>query len=118
MPKVPPRVAQILERWHGREGAVKRGGKPTEVVPAGRQIALGKNELGEVVRLPEASRLWHLHVIGPTGTGKSNFLEHVIRRDIEDGRGVMLIDPHGGEPGSVYRSVLSWMGRHDLTSAR
>jgi hypothetical protein len=37
----------------------------------------------------------HLYVIGKTGTGKSTLLRNLIVQDIEAGRGLMLLDPHG-----------------------
>ena len=37
----------------------------------------------------------HLYVIGETRTGKSKFLENLIRQDIENGEGFGVIDPHG-----------------------
>lgn len=40
-------------------------------------------------------RLAHLYLIGKTGTGKSSFLEMLVRQDISAGRGVALFDPHG-----------------------
>jgi GTPase SAR1 family protein len=43
----------------------------------------------------QADRRFHLYVIGRTGTGKTTLLEALIRQDIESGRGVTLIDPHG-----------------------
>ncbi|MBI3573808.1 TraM recognition domain-containing protein, partial [Candidatus Kaiserbacteria bacterium] len=36
-----------------------------------------------------------LYTIGQTGTGKTNFLKHMIIQDIENGDGVCFIDPHG-----------------------
>jgi hypothetical protein len=45
--------------------------------------------------IKQADRLFHLYAIGKTGTGKSTLLETLIRQDIEAGRGVTLIDPHG-----------------------
>src|SRR5258708_7865542 len=43
----------------------------------------------------QADRLFHFYAIGKTGAGKSTLLETLIRQDIEAGRGVALIDPHG-----------------------
>lgn len=43
--------------------------------------------------LPE--RRQHVYLIGQTGTGKSTLLHNMILQDIEAGRGVGLIDPHG-----------------------
>ena len=39
--------------------------------------------------------LRHLHVIGPTGTGKSNLLLGLIEQDMKAGRSVVLIEPKG-----------------------
>jgi hypothetical protein len=47
------------------------------------------------VRLPNNLRLRHLHVIGASGSGKSTLLLDLISQDIEAGRGVALLDPHG-----------------------
>ena len=43
----------------------------------------------------QPDRLFHMYTIGKTGTGKSTFLETMIRQDITVGRGFCLIDPHG-----------------------
>src|SRR5207248_2154692 len=37
----------------------------------------------------------HLHVIGPTGTGKSTLLANLVVQDIAAGRGVVVIEPKG-----------------------
>lgn len=37
----------------------------------------------------------HLHVVGPTGTGKSTLLAHLICQDIAAGRGVVVVEPKG-----------------------
>lgn len=39
--------------------------------------------------------LRHTHVIGPTGVGKSTLLLNMALRDIEAGRGVVVLDPKG-----------------------
>ena len=45
--------------------------------------------------LGPADALHHLHVIGPTGTGKSSLLGNLIVQDIEAGCGVVVIEPKG-----------------------
>jgi hypothetical protein len=40
-------------------------------------------------------RLFHMYVIGKTGTGKSSFLQTLILQDIRNGEGLTVIDPHG-----------------------
>jgi hypothetical protein len=43
--------------------------------------------------LPDSLR--HLHVIGPTGVGKSTLLLGLITQDMQAGRGVIVVDPKG-----------------------
>ncbi len=40
-------------------------------------------------------RRLHMYVIGKTGTGKSTLLENMITDDINENRGVAIVDPHG-----------------------
>lgn len=43
----------------------------------------------------QADRLFHLYLIGKTGTGKSTLLETLVLQDILAGRGCAVLDPHG-----------------------
>lgn len=43
----------------------------------------------------QGDRAFHMYVLGKTGTGKSTLLETLAISDIENGRGIILIDPHG-----------------------
>jgi hypothetical protein len=61
-------------------------------------ILLGKNVFrGEErkVYMLEDDRRRHFYIIGQTGTGKSTLLYEMVRQDIEQGKGVALLDPHG-----------------------
>jgi hypothetical protein len=49
----------------------------------------------KLVRLSIEDRMRHVYVVGRTGTGKSSLLQHMILQDIEQGYGVIVIDPHG-----------------------
>lgn len=40
-------------------------------------------------------RMRHAYIIGKTGVGKSELLKEMIKQDVEDGKGVCVIDPHG-----------------------
>jgi hypothetical protein len=40
-------------------------------------------------------RMRHMCILGQTGVGKSTLLEQMVLADIEAGRGICLIDPHG-----------------------
>lgn len=76
---------------------------PTKTKAAPASVGAGEVCLGENVHrgrrtdvlLPLATRLRHTHIIGATGTGKSTLLKSFIRQDLESGRGVGLLDPHG-----------------------
>ncbi len=45
--------------------------------------------------LSPTDSLQHLHVLGPTGTGKSTLLLNLIIQDVAAGRGVIVVDPKG-----------------------
>jgi len=61
------------------------------------------------VTLSSRPRFEHSHIVGTTGSGKSNLLEHLIRQDIKNGDGVCVVDPHGNHPDSLYRSLITWL---------
>ena len=48
-----------------------------------------------VFGIKQDDRLLHMYIIGKTGTGKSTMLQTMIMQDIQAGRGVCLLDPHG-----------------------
>lgn len=56
----------------------------------------------------DRDRLEHLHVIGPTGTGKSTLLANVAVQDIERGHCVIVIDPKG----DLVDDVLDRLPKH------
>ncbi len=69
-------------------------------------IVLGTNHYQgqqHSARLTYEDRDAHVTVIGRTGVGKSNWLHHGIHQDIQENKGVGLIDPHG----DLYLDVLS-----------
>jgi hypothetical protein len=45
--------------------------------------------------VPHEDRRQHLYLIGQTGTGKSTLLHAMMRQDVINGRGFVLLDPHG-----------------------
>jgi hypothetical protein len=62
------------------------------------ELILGANpHLGEtrVVALSAEQRARHVYVVGGSGSGKSTLLLNLIEQDIEAGRGVAVLDPHG-----------------------
>lgn len=49
----------------------------------------------QLARIAAADRAIHLYVIGASGSGKTKFLEFLIRQDLVAGHGCGVIDPHG-----------------------
>jgi type IV secretory pathway TraG/TraD family ATPase VirD4 len=47
------------------------------------------------VYLTDEDRRRHVYVVGQTGTGKSTLLGNLMIEDIQNGKGVAIIDPHG-----------------------
>lgn len=76
-----------------------------------RPIVLGQDASGRPIKLtPELRQSTHMHVIGSSGTGKSKFLEWMIRRDMREGHGLCLIDWHG----TLYNDVLRYCAYQDV----
>jgi hypothetical protein len=50
----------------------------------------------------------HMYVIGKTGMGKSTLLENMIYSDIQTGKGLAVIDPHG----DLIEAVLRFVPKH------
>jgi hypothetical protein len=80
---------------------LQRETKKTKSAPAiteGNELVLGVNVhqgISKVVTIGSNLRMRHMHVIGATGTGKSTFLLNLISEDMQAGRGLAVIDPHG-----------------------
>jgi len=49
----------------------------------------------EVFGIKRADRRRHLYTVGKSGSGKSKLLELLIKTDMEEGKGVGVLDPHG-----------------------
>ena len=47
----------------------------------------------------------HLAILGKTGMGKTTLLHHLIASDVQAGRGVGLIDPHGDLADALLNSI-------------
>ena len=76
-----------------------------------KRIHLGLNANGKPVHLTEEMRRnTHLHCVGGSGTGKSKFLECLIRQDIKQGQGFCLIDWHG----TLYNDLLRYCTQLDI----
>ncbi len=66
---------------------------------------LGGRKLGQTTGISLSDRLFHLYIIGQTGTGKSTLIKNLALADAAAGRGFCLIDPHGDLASAVSREV-------------
>jgi hypothetical protein len=62
-------------------------------------------ETNEPVTLSYSARSRGLHIIGATGTGKSQLLKQLILQDIDKGLGLCLLDPYGNLIDSILGEI-------------
>jgi hypothetical protein len=74
-------------------------------------IVIGWDARGKRMELDGDERLsTHMHVIGGSGTGKSKFLEWMVRRDVREGHGLCVIDWHG----TLYNDLIRYFAYQDV----
>ncbi len=65
----------------------------------GNDLLIARSTAKEELRLTALQRSMHLYTVRATGSGKSQFLEYLIRQDIKNWIhsecGLLLLDPHG-----------------------
>ncbi len=57
------------------------------------------------VGLYDEDRLRHVYIIGKTGTGKSKFMQGLMVNDVNQKRGICVIDPHGDAIGEIMMRI-------------
>jgi hypothetical protein len=77
---------------------------------SGRDLAvvIGENvhhDTSTTIGLTEAERERHMYVIGGTGNGKTTMLQYQIVQDMQSGKGVAVIDPHGDMVETILKHV-------------
>jgi hypothetical protein len=55
-----------------------------------------------------ADRRQHVYCVGKSGTGKTTLIKNLILQDIELGRGVGVIDPHGDLAEALIDAIPPW----------
>lgn len=69
---------------------------------------LGKTNfrgLNQEFGIKKLDRRRHIYIIGKTGMGKSTLLENMIFSDIQAGRGLAVVDPHGDLADAVLNFI-------------
>ncbi|MDP3993219.1 MAG: type IV secretion system DNA-binding domain-containing protein [bacterium] len=107
-------VATPTIAWAGSKKGEPPGNLPLEgTVPADDLTVFGQtNFRSEVKRfgIKKKDRRLHMYIIGKTGTGKSTLMENMIIDDINEGRGMAVVDPHG----SLIQHVLEFIPEHRI----
>jgi len=76
-----------------------------------RGIFIGTTADGQPLYITSAMRqMSHMHLIGGPRTGKSKFVEWMMRKDIREGHGFCLIDWHG----TLYHDILRYGAHLDV----
>jgi hypothetical protein len=74
----------------------KRAPAPAEIPSQGLYLGMSSYRgIKRPVYISEEDRLRHIYIIGKTGTGKTKYLETMIKQDINEGKGLCFMDPHG-----------------------
>src|ERR1700691_5291578 len=69
------------------------GISPKDITPLGYHNFRGNSENKFGIKTEDRRR--HIYVVGKTGVGKSTLLENMAIADIQSGKGIAIIDPHG-----------------------
>jgi hypothetical protein len=89
----------------------KEAAPPENLPKAG--LLLGQSSFrGELkdVYMQDDDRRRHLYIVGQTGTGKSTLIGNLVMQDIQSGKGVAIIDPHG----DLVENALGFVPRERL----
>jgi hypothetical protein len=74
----------------------KRAPAPSQIPSSGMFLGTSRYRgVDRPIYLSDDDRRRHVYIIGKTGTGKSQLLEEMVMQDIQNGKGVAVVDPHG-----------------------
>ena len=97
LPSISVETPNIV--WAGSKKGEPPSNLPIEENVAGEDLtAYAKTDFRHLqhkfgIKIPD--RRYHMYAIGKTGTGKSTMLENMAIDDIQEGRGLAVVDPHG-----------------------
>jgi TraM recognition site of TraD and TraG len=77
-----------------------------------KPLLLGYDARSRPIRLSPEERRIHMHVIGSSGSGKSKFLEWMMRGDLNNHQGFALLDPHA----TLYDAMARYCARYPTLS--
>ena len=84
----------------------KRAPAPAQIPTSGLYIGMSVYRgIKRPVYLNEDDRRRHMYIVGKTGTGKTELLKDLIMQDIEAGRGICFMDPHGDAILDILKTI-------------
>jgi len=95
----------MLERWRAHPRIERR-----QDVTLG--VSVWPRNADSTVIFPESLRPQHLGILGLSGSGKTHFLEHMIRQDIRNQMGFVVFDVHGDLAESLVGYLAEWALDH------
>lgn len=84
----------------------KRAPAPAQIPTSG--LYIGQSSYRGVKRpvyIQDDDRRRHMYIVGKTGTGKTELLKNLIMQDIEAGRGICFMDPHGDAIQDILKMI-------------
>lgn len=110
LPNVSVEVPNIL--WTGFKKAEPPANLPIPDKTNKEEICiLGKTNyrnIKQIFGIKTDDRRRHMYIIGRTGMGKTTLLENMVVSDINNGKGVAVIDPHGDFYNKLLDLIPSW----------
>lgn len=76
-------------------------------MPGVTPLGITTGRIARPFGIKNADRVFHLHLIGKTGTGKTSLMESMARADIASGRGCAVLDPHGDLAARLHLFALA-----------
>ncbi len=108
--QIQRRLEEARERLYSRHPRLRpRPPTPLPPIPADPGLIIGRDASGLPFSLNQPTRAEHIDCVGATGAGKSMLIRHALWRDIEAGRSVIHLDPHGAHRSSNHRATLTWL---------
>jgi hypothetical protein len=106
-PDAVPHIVHVVSRKKEAPESLPKQGTivPNELSVFGSTNYHNQNTRFGIKRI---DRRRHLYVVGKSGTGKSKMLELLIAADIQAGKGVGVLDPHG----DLVDNVLKYVPEH------
>src|SRR5260370_32209795 len=73
-------------------------------------VSADRSSSNPFIVLPAALRVQHLDIVGMSGNGKTYFIEHMVRQDIQHKTGFALFDVHGDLADSIVAFLAERAG--------